>query len=186
MDAETIEKAEQILLKNEKKKEYQRKHYEKNKETKIATSKQYYQDKIKPKLLEEKKLLKDQNNQLKIIATEENLSAKIEIEGIDFPVKIHGNVDRVDELNGEIRIIDYKSGKVEQRHLRINDFDGLTTSLKNEKVIQLLCYAMMFQNSEMFQNQDIQAGINSFKNIILSMKFCYKFIFTLYLHIYTK
>ena len=31
MDAETIEKAEQILLKNEKKKEYQRKHYEKNK-----------------------------------------------------------------------------------------------------------------------------------------------------------
>ena len=42
---------EQILLKNEKKKEYQRKHYEKNKETKIATSKQYYQEKIKPKLL---------------------------------------------------------------------------------------------------------------------------------------
>ncbi len=59
MDTETIEKAEQILLKNEKKKEYQRKHYEKNKETKIAASKQYYQDKIKPKLVEEKQLLKE-------------------------------------------------------------------------------------------------------------------------------
>ena len=82
-----------------------------------------------------------------------------------YPVKIAGKVDRIEERNGSIRIIDYKSGKVLGNTLKVNDFEGLTTNLKNEKVIQLLCYAMMFQNSEMFQNQVIQAGIISFKNM---------------------
>jgi ATP-dependent helicase/DNAse subunit B len=115
-------------------------------------------------LLTEKKAIQN-NDAIKVMCLEAPLEVIIEHEDLPYPVKIAGKVDRIEERNGSIRIIDYKSGKVEQRHLRINDFDGLTTSLKNEKVIQLLCYAMMFQNSEMFQNQDIQAGIISFKNM---------------------
>lgn len=116
-------------------------------------------------LAQEKKLLKDQNNQLKIIATEENLSAKIEIEGIDFPVKIHGNVDRVDELNGEIRIIDYKSGMVKSSELKVLNFAELRER-EQYKAIQVLLYAFLYTKSKKYNSsKNLKGGIFSFKNL---------------------
>lgn len=116
-------------------------------------------------LAQEKKLLKDQNNQLKIIATEENLSAKIEIEGIDFPVKIHGNVDRVDELNGEFRIIDYKSGMVKSSELKVLNFAELRER-EQYKAIQVLLYAFLYTKSKKYNSsKNLKGGIFSFKNL---------------------
>ena len=51
-------------------------------------------------LSQEKKLVSNPNNELRIIATEENLAQIIHIPQIEYPIKIHGQVDRVDELNG--------------------------------------------------------------------------------------
>jgi len=116
-------------------------------------------------LAQEKKLLKDENNQLKIIATEENLSAEIEIDGIDFPIRIHGNVDRVDELNGEIRIIDYKSGMVKSAELKVLNFDQLRER-EQYKAIQVLLYAFLYSKSKKHDfSKNIKAGIFSFKNL---------------------
>lgn len=116
-------------------------------------------------LAQEKKLLKDENNQLKIIATEENLSAEIEIEGIDFPVKIHGNVDRVDELNGEIRIIDYKSGMVKSSELKVLNFEQLREK-EQYKAIQVLLYAFLYTKSKRYNiSKNLKGGIFSFKNL---------------------
>ena len=116
-------------------------------------------------LAQEKKLLKDENNQLKIIATEENLSAEIEIDGIDFPIRIHGNVDRVDELNGEIRIIDYKSGMVKSSELKVLNFDQLRER-EQYKAIQVLLYAFLYSKSKKYDSsKNIKAGIFSFKNL---------------------
>jgi ATP-dependent helicase/nuclease subunit B len=116
-------------------------------------------------LAQEKKLVKDENNQLKIIATEENLSAEIEIEGIDFPIKIHGNVDRVDELNGEIRIIDYKSGMVKSSELKVLDFKQLRER-EQYKAIQVLLYAFLYSKNKNFDfSKNLKGGIFSFKNL---------------------
>jgi hypothetical protein len=116
-------------------------------------------------LSQEKELLKDQTNQLKIIATEENLSAEIEIEGIDFPIKLHGNVDRVDALNGEIRIIDYKSGLVQAAELKVLDFENLRDK-QQYKAIQVLMYAFLYSKSKNFDfSKPLKAGIVSFKNL---------------------
>lgn len=116
-------------------------------------------------LAQEKELLKDKSNQLKIIATEENLSAEITIEGIDFPIKIHGNVDRVDELNGEIRIIDYKSGMVISSELKVLDFEQLREK-EQYKAIQVLLYAYLFSKSKKFDfSKNLKGGIYSFKNL---------------------
>jgi hypothetical protein len=41
----------------------------------------------------------------------------------------------------------------------------LTSDIKNEKIIQLLCYALMFENHELKQNREVSAGIISFKNM---------------------
>ena len=116
-------------------------------------------------LAQERLLLKDTNNQLKIIATEENLFAEIEIDGIDFPIKIHGNVDRVDELNGEIRIIDYKSGMVQSSELKVLDFKQLRVK-EQYKAIQVLLYAYLFSKGKNFDSsKTLKAGIFSFKNL---------------------
>jgi len=116
-------------------------------------------------LSKEKELVKDEKNQLKIIATEENLSAEIVIEGFYFPIKIHGNVDRVDELNGEIRIIDYKSGMVQAAELKVLDFEQLREK-EQYKAIQVLMYAYCYAQEKKFDfSKNLKAGIYSFKNL---------------------
>jgi len=102
---------------------------------------------------------------IKVLLLESNLSCEIEIEALPFPIKIAGKVDRIEERNDTIRIIDYKTGKVDGNSLKINDFIDLTSDIKNEKIIQLLCYALMFENHEFKQNKDVVAGIISFKNM---------------------
>lgn len=116
-------------------------------------------------LNKERSLLKDPNNYLKILGLEENLSASIAIDGLPFPIKIHGKVDRIDELNGELRIIDYKTGKVEPKNLIAND----TSQLRDEnyhKAIQVLLYAYLFTDCKEYDfNKPLHAGIVSFKNL---------------------
>ena len=116
-------------------------------------------------LAQEKELLKDEKNQLKIIATEENIATEITIEGIDFPIKIHGQVDRVDELNGVLRIIDYKTGMVSGADLRVLEFEKLREK-EQYKAIQVLLYAFLYTKSKKYDfSLPLEAGIYSFKNL---------------------
>ena len=46
-----------------------------------------------------------------IKALEADLGISIEVPGLDFPVRVGGKVDRIDHYNGQMRIIDYKTGK---------------------------------------------------------------------------
>ena len=77
--------------------------------------------------------------------------------------KIRGKIDRVDEKNGEIRIIDYKSGKkLYKRNLEVKDIK----EIKNEKGIynlQLLIY--MIGVYKELDTKYIKSGIISLKNI---------------------
>ncbi|WKD85178.1 hypothetical protein KCTC32516_00517 [Polaribacter huanghezhanensis] len=115
------------------------------------------------RFLENEKQLVSKNNQLKIIATEENLETTIEIEGFDFPIKIKGQVDRIDELNGVTRIVDYKTGIVEAKNLKISDVSDIADE-KYNKVIQVLLYGYMYAKSNSTPTK-IESGIISFKNL---------------------
>ena len=116
-------------------------------------------------LAQEKELLQDKKNQLKIIATEENLATEIEIDGIDFPIKIHGQVDRVDELNGVLRIIDYKTGMVGTSDLKVPDLAKLREK-EQHKAMQVLLYGYCYTKSKKYKfKQPLEAGIYSFKNL---------------------
>ncbi len=102
-------------------------------------------------------------NQIRIVQIETNLEVAIPISELNFPVKIRGKVDRVDEYNGQLRIIDYKTGKVEQSHLEIIDWEKITEDYKFSKVIQVLAYALMINKDTPIQK--VEAGIISFKNL---------------------
>lgn len=129
-------------------------------------------------LRKEIELLKDENNQLKIIETEKKIFTEITVEGIDFPIKIHGEVDRIDELNGVTRIIDYKTGMVDAGKLKLVGFTNIR-DLKHHKAIQVLLYAFIYSKSESFNIENgFETGIISFKNLksgFLKMNFSSKF-----------
>ena len=100
---------------------------------------------------------------IKIIALEQTYERLLEHPNLPFPVLIKGNVDRIEERNGIIRIIDYKTGKVEKRSVALKSWHGLTADLKNDKIIQVLAYAYMYQDQA--QGKPMEAGIISFKNL---------------------
>jgi len=112
--------------------------------------------------------LLEQGKQLKILELEYSLHAKIVVDEIDFSVQLRGEADRIDEVDGVIRIVDYKTGKVSQADLTIKDWELITTDYKKyHKSFQVLMYAFMYteMNDMDFNMQTIESGIISFKNL---------------------
>ena len=105
----------------------------------------------------------EKGDEVQILALEADLSQTLEHPSLPFPVKIAGKMDRIELRNGKIRIVDYKTGKVEQKNVTLKDWNGLTEDIKNEKIIQLLAYAFMYQQEA--KEKEIEAGIISFKNL---------------------
>ena len=83
------------------------------------------------------------NDQIKILALETNLSLNYSFIGLPFPIKLKGKVDRIDEINGTLRIIDYKTGKVQLGNLKIKDWDLLSSDFNYSKSFQVLFYAFL-------------------------------------------
>ncbi len=100
---------------------------------------------------------------IKILALEQRFERVFEHSSLPFPVIIGGSVDRIEERNGSIRIIDYKTGKVEKTNVTLKSWKGLTENIKNDKIIQILAYAFMFEKGA--NGKPIEAGIISFKNL---------------------
>jgi len=100
---------------------------------------------------------------IKILALEQRFERILEHPSLPFPIKIGGSVDRIEERNGTIRIIDYKTGKVEKVSVTLKSWKGLTEDIKNDKIIQVLAYAFMFEKEA--NGKPIVAGIISFKNL---------------------
>lgn len=100
---------------------------------------------------------------IKILHLEKACERTLEHPSLPFPIKIAGKVDRIEERNGVIRIIDYKTGKVEKANVTLKSWKGLTGDIKNDKMIQILAYAFMYENEA--NGKPIEAGIISFKNL---------------------
>ncbi|KAF2512078.1 PD-(D/E)XK nuclease family protein [Flavobacterium zhairuonense] len=100
---------------------------------------------------------------IKIIALEQTYQRELVHPSLPFPVLIKGNVDRIEQRNGKIRIIDYKTGKVEKNNVVLKTWNGLAKELKNDKIIQVLAYAFMFEKEA--GEMPIEVGIISFKNL---------------------
>lgn len=101
----------------------------------------------------------------KIIGIESKFEATIENQLVDIPfqLKVKGKADRLDEENGIIRIIDYKTGKVVEKDVTIDKpmthyFEG-----GHGKMIQLLFYTLML-SANGHSTENIRAALFSLKN----------------------
>ena len=105
-------------------------------------------------------------NEIKIIALEEKIeNVKITIEGLNIDIHLKGTVDRIDLCNGVTRIIDYKTGKVEQTNVTVVNWEELPTDYKKySKSFQVLMYAYMLSKKTALKFP-VEAGIISFKNL---------------------
>lgn len=104
----------------------------------------------------------EQGDEVALLALETRLEHLLEDSRLPFPIKLFGFVDRIERRNGKVRVIDYKTGKVESNQVKLSQWEGLTEHLKNDKIIQLLCYALMY--GEQHNLASLEAGIYSFKN----------------------
>lgn len=102
----------------------------------------------------------------KIIALESTLETEIQFPEFDFPIKIRGIIDRIDEVDGVVRILDFKSGKVVDSQLRMDDFSKAISDYNYSKALQILLYAYLYSKSKDYDvSKELQAGIISFKNL---------------------
>ena len=105
----------------------------------------------------------EKGDEIQIISLETKYERVLSDARLPFPVLIRGNVDRIEYRNKKIRIIDYKTGKVDKNNVILKEWNGLTEDIKNDKIIQVLAYAFMYE--EQAKGQEMEAGIISFKNL---------------------
>ena len=100
---------------------------------------------------------------LKIIDIESKLDVNLVTEKTKIKYKLKGTVDRIQSENGDIKIIDYKTGSFESYKLSFGSYQDLIDKKKKE-AFQLLCYCLMY-NYHNKKSQNLNAGIISFKNL---------------------
>ncbi len=101
--------------------------------------------------------------QIEIISLEKELSMELNLPGSDLVVRLYGKADRIDRVNEELRIVDYKTGTVEPADLKLKSWDLLKVDYKYAKAFQVLCYALMLY--DMHGILASSSGIISFKRM---------------------
>ncbi len=118
--------------------------------------------------------LLEQGNSLEILGVEGNF------EGVQFfldsektdPVYFYGFIDRVDRLNGNLRIIDFKTAKTKNLSLSVpkkpedeEKLEKLFFRDDYKQAMQLCVYAYSVLNEEKYPDNFLQCGIWSFAEV---------------------
>lgn len=103
------------------------------------------------------------NNSLIIHALEQGCETSIDIDinGKKHPVKVGGKIDRIDETDGYLRVIDYKTGNIDPKDLSVPSLDELfnpaVKKIKKE-IIQALIYSFILRR-ENYPEKSVHAVI---------------------------
>jgi ATP-dependent helicase/nuclease subunit B len=82
---------------------------------------------------------------------------------LGFPIQLRGKADRIEELNGDVHIIDYKTGKVDMKHMKPSkECSEMFTDTNKSKALQLMLYTYMY--STQLSPDKIHASIFSMVN----------------------
>jgi LPS O-antigen subunit length determinant protein (WzzB/FepE family) len=96
----------------------------------------------------------------------------IEINGTTKQIGLKGKIDRLDELNGNIRVIDYKTGKDELRFAQVSDLFERDIKKPNKAAFQALYYSLLYANKHNTE-QPVTPGLYS-RSRLFSVPFNYR------------
>jgi ATP-dependent helicase/nuclease subunit B len=107
-----------------------------------------------------------ENKYITYLRSEEHLKATISIgqNGNAKDINLRGFADRIDQLDGATRIIDYKSGKVVKEELTFDDWSEVVEHAQQNKSFQLMMYALLYRQTHP-GTQHIIPGIFSLRNV---------------------
>ena len=122
----------------------------------------------------------NKKEQLTINAVEENIEGYLLLEGVN----IKGKIDRVDTLDGCLRIIDYKTGKLEKNEItyQSKELEQEENEQRQEEVeqqqddkpmpgkwLQLMWYALLYRRTHSGSGT-LKAGIYPLRNLRSDVK----------------
>jgi CRISPR/Cas system-associated exonuclease Cas4 (RecB family) len=92
------------------------------------------------------------------------IDEKINVDGKDLSVSMHGKADRIDRIGSRIRVIDYKTGSIYPTELKIKNWDDLVNNPKHGKAFQLMLYAYLCHKDKQADPAMIESGNVSLKS----------------------
>lgn len=108
--------------------------------------------------------LSNKGESLRVVGTEMSLQKTFSKALFpDCEVAVVGKVDRIDSIGNTIRIIDYKTGLIEKKELKLEKWEGLDENQITPKVLQLLLYGYLY-SSKNTEGATIQPGFISLRN----------------------
>lgn len=95
------------------------------------------------------KEIEARNERAQLIALETTLeySFTIQLNGKSIPVRITGNADRIDQVGDTVRVLDYKTGKVQAKDLKLGAPEEELHTPEKSKALQLLMYGLMYKRA---------------------------------------
>ena len=100
---------------------------------------------------------------IKVLIIEELLTINLKTTNSEIKFALKGKMDRVQEEDGVLHILDYKTGNVEPNKLTFTDNEDIIQN-KKTNIIQLACYNLIV-SSILNSNKAFKSGIISFKHI---------------------
>lgn len=96
----------------------------------------------------------------RIIGLEKKVNYQIDfsVDGKELSIVLGGFVDRMDEKEGLVRILDYKSGSPEMKFKSFEDLAGSRSSGRPKEILQALIYSFLYHHSQN-ENRTIQPVI---------------------------
>lgn len=100
-----------------------------------------------------------------LVAAEEDYRRILDIEvgGDQLRLSLGGKIDRIDRLNGLLRVIDYKTGRAELKFRDIESLFDDSYGNRNSAAMQTLYYAWLV--GETFEHEAITPGLYSMRGI---------------------
>ena len=106
-------------------------------------------------------------NSLEIISLEEKINAEFSLDENGEKINFIGYIDRIDRLNGVLRVIDFKTAKAKNLSMKPKEekLEDFISSADSKQALQLSIYAYMVLHNEKFSVNQLQCGIWSFAEI---------------------
>lgn len=106
-------------------------------------------------------------NSLEIISLEEGINAEFSLDENGEKINFIGYIDRIDRLNGVLRVIDFKTAKAKNLSMKPKEekLEDFISSADSKQALQLSIYAYMTLHNKGFAVNQLQCGIWSFAEI---------------------